>query len=665
MKQFPYFRDRYCLAMCFVSVCCVVCWTGCRSAASPERHKPADVEEIGAAYFSPYPASLHTEKMQFQVDAALPLSSKDADSGILPDNTIPFIAYKGQALIYFITDNAAAFDLYINNVRIPTDAICAQKHICLDASEYIKNGRNILYAARIRSQPTLPGTKILKPSVRIRIPYPVIQAGPFHADSRSAPKDSYSSETLQLLDQLINAEVANGFPGAQLVIVKNGTLIKNAAYGVVSTVDVSGRSLKEPIPVTEDTLFDVASNTKMYAVNFAVQKLIVEKKLFLNDTVQHFFPAFEDDKKAKIKGKSTITVFDLLTHQSGLPAGGAYYKKIQRMKAKERKLKRKRLHTLDLMMKTPLTYQPRSQLVYSDIHYMLLTFIIEKITGMPLDTYVGQHFYKPLELSRICFKPLEHGFELAEIAATQINAKMRGGNGSSTKTALIHGVVHDEEAYDAMEQVSGHAGLFANAKSLAVLAQLLLNGGGYGTTQFFNPAIVGYFTAQQSRFSTMGLGWRRQGAQEYSWAFSSFASEYSFGHTGWTGTLTFIDPVEHLIVILLTNAKNTPPAKVSRTRFEGDYYLIKQYGAILSFIYEAFRHPDSYQLDSMLIELAEKKYAMLMDIKAFHTDGYIGDMAAIMQTIQQRAQHSLPLQHFLQTESAARITEAIAGFNRK
>ena len=662
MKQFPYFRNRYCRAAYLVSVCCVVFWAGCRSAAP---QKPADVVEDIAAYFSPYPASLHDEKMRFQVDAALPLSSKDADSGILPDNAIPFIAYKGQALIYFITDNAAAFDLYINNIRIPTDAICAQKHICLDASEYIRNGRNILYVARIRPQPALPGAaSTVKPSVRIRIPYPVIQE-PSSQAVDSAHGDDYSPEVLHLLDQLINAEVANGFPGAQLVIVKNGRLIKNTAYGVVSTADAGGESLEERLPVTENTLFDIASNTKMYAVNFAVQKLIAEKKLFLNDTVQHFFPAFADAKKAKIKGKSTITVFDLLTHQSGLPAGGAYYIKIQKMRAKERKQKKNRLHTLDLMMKTPLTYQPRSQLVYSDIHYILLTFIIEKITGMPLDTYVAQHFYKPLGLSRICFKPLEHGFQLAEIAATQINAKTRAANGSRTKTALIHGVVHDEEAYYAMEQVSGHAGLFANAKSLAVLAQVLLNNGGYGTMQFFDPAIVGYFTAQQSRFSNMGLGWRRQGMQEYTWAFSPFASEYSFGHTGWTGTLTFIDPIEHLIVILLTNAKNTPPAKVSRTRFEGDYYLIKQYGAILSLIYEAFRHPDSYQLDSMLIELAEKKYAMLMDIKAFHTGGYIGDMAAIMQTIQQRALHSLPLQQFLQTERAARITEAIAGFNRE
>lgn len=662
MKQFPYFRDRYFRAAYLVSVCCVVFWAGCRSAVP---QKSVDVD-TAAAYFSPYSAGLHTEKMKFQVDAVLPFSSKDADPGILPDNTIPFIAYKGQAYIYFITDNTAAFDLYINNIRIPTDAICAQKHICLEASEYIKNGRNILYVARIHPQPALAGAASSgKPSVRIRIPYPVIQESSSHVAVDSVHGDEYSPETLQLLDQLINAEVANGFPGAQLVIVKNGKLLKNAAYGVVSTVDADGGALTEPIPVTEDTLFDIASNTKMYAVNFAVQKLIAEKKLFLNDTVQHFFPAFADDKKAKIKGKSTITIFDLLTHQSGLPAGGAYYKKIQRMRAKERKQKNDRLHTLDLMMKTPLTYQPRSQLVYSDIHYMLLTFIIEKITGMPLDTYVVQHFYKPLELSRICFKPLEHGFELTEIAATQINAKTREANGNGAKTTLIHGVVHDEEAYYSMEQMSGHAGLFANAKSLAVLAQLLLNGGGYGTMQFFDPAIVGYFTAQQSRFSNMGLGWRRQGAQEYSWAFSSFASEYSFGHTGWTGTLTFIDPIEHLIVILLTNAKNTLPAAVSRTRFEGDYYLIKQYGAVLSLIYEAFRHPDLYRLDSMLVELAERKYAMLMDVKAFHTGGYIGDMAAIMQTIRQRAQHSLPLQQFLQTESAVRITEAIAAFNRK
>lgn len=109
-------------------------------------------------------------------------------------------------------------------------------------------------------------------------------------------------------------------------------MIKNSAYGAISRVDSAGNTLDEVIPVTEKTLFDLASNTKMYAVNFAIQKLISERRLALTDTVHHFFPQFVDAKKSKIKGKADITIFDLLTHQSGLPVGRAYSQKIKKLK---------------------------------------------------------------------------------------------------------------------------------------------------------------------------------------------------------------------------------------------------------------------------------------------------------------------------------------------
>ena len=409
-------------------------------------------------------------------------------------------------------------------------------------------------------------------------------------------------------------------------------------------------------------MFDLASNTKMYAVNFAVQKLISEQRLALTDTVHHFFPQFADDKKSKIKGKADITVFDLLTHQSGFPAGRPYSLKIEKLKNASEKTNRE--HTFDLIMETPLVYLPRKTVLYSDINYMLLTYIIEKVTGMGLAEYVADNFYRPLELDRICFTPLRQGFTLDEIAATEIKAKPRSQAAADgvQPTELIHGTVHDSEAYTAMEEISGHAGLFANAESIAVLAQVMLNKGGYGVKRFFDPSVAGYFTAQQSLVSSIGFGWRRQGAQEYTWAFSPLASAGTFGHTGWTGTLTIIDPVEHLIIILLTNAKNTVPAHNTRnSRFEGDYYLAKRYGAVTALIYEAFRQPTQAQLESMLIELAEKKYEMLQQISAFNNQGYINDLAAIMKIIKQRARKSVGLRKFLKTETAAQILKVVDG----
>ena len=629
---------------------------GCASASAHKYDSllPTDTAEMIEAVFS--------ADAQMQAEQIFPIPMKEYDDSILPNNYLAFTAYKGQARIYFWAHGLASFDLYINNRKIPTKSLCTDKPMCFDASPYIQNGRNMLYIAALT--PAGNGTAQEQPSLQVKIPYPVILPLSNSQETlKKQQKDApYSTETLEIVDQLLTAEMEAGFPGAQLVIIKDGMMIKNSAYGTISRVDGEGNPLDEVIPVTEKTLFDLASNTKMYAVNFAVQKLISERRLALTDTVHHFFPQFVDAKKSKIKGKADITIFDLLTHQSGLPAGRAYSQKIKKLKNVSEKSYRE--HTFDLIMETPLVYLPRKTVLYSDINYMLLTYIIEKVTGMGLAEYVADNFYRPLELDRICFTPLRQGFTLDEIAATEIRAKPRTQaaiDGAQT-TELIHGTVHDSEAYTAMEEISGHAGLFANAESIAVLAQVMLNNGGYGVKRFFDPSVAGYFTAQQALVSSIGFGWRRQGAQEYTWAFSPLASAGTFGHTGWTGTLTIIDPVEHLIIILLTNAKNTVPAHNTRnSRFEGDYYLAKRYGAVTALIYEAFRQPTQAQLESMLIELAEKKYEMLQQISAFNNQGYINDLAAIMKIIKQRARKSVGLRKFLKTEKATQILKVVDG----
>ena len=629
---------------------------GCASASAHKHDSllPTDAAGMIEAVFS--------ADAQMQAEQTFPIPMKEYDASILPNNYLAFTAYKGQARIYFWAHGLASFDLYINNRKVPTKSLCTDKPMCFDASPYIQNGRNMLYIAALT--PAGNGTAQEQPSLQVKIPYPVIL--PFSNSQEALKKQQkdapYSTETLEIVDQLLTAETEAGFPGAQLVIIKDGMMIKNSAYGAISRVDSAGNLLDEVTPVTEKTLFDLASNTKMYAVNFAVQKLISERRLALTDTVHHFFPQFVDTKKSKIKGKADITIFDLLTHQSGFPAGRAYSQKIKKLKNVSKKSYRE--HTFDLIMETPFVYQPRTTMIYSDINYMLLTYIIEKVTGVGLAEYVADNFYRPLGLDRICFTPLRQGFTLDEIAATEIRAKPRTQaaiDGAQT-TELIHGTVHDSEAYTAMEEISGHAGLFANAESIAVLAQVMLNKGGYGVKRFFDPSVAGYFTAQQALVSSIGFGWRRQGAQEYTWAFSPLASAGTFGHTGWTGTLTIIDPVEHLIIILLTNAKNTVPAHNTRnSRFEGDYYLAKRYGAITAFIYEAFRQPTQAQLESMLIELAEKKYEMLQQISAFNNQGYINDLAAIMKIVKQRAQKSAGLRKFLKAETAAQILKVVDG----
>lgn len=651
MKPFRFFRD-FGIELLAAHLIFLLIFSGCVSLQQQE-------QTVGIHYTE----TVNTETVfdsasRMQVDRIFPIPLEIYDEGILPNNYISFVAYKEQAKLYFLAKNLRSFDLYLNNVKLSAQQLCTGTPVCFDASRYVQNGVNVLYIAGLTPKESAEEpAENSKPFLQIKIPYPVVlptQIGGTEAD--------YSIEALNLVDQLLTAETAHGFPGAQLVVVKNGRMIKNAAYGTINSVDGSGHSLEKPLPVTTHTLFDIASNTKIYAATFAVQKLISEEKIFLTDTVHQFFPDFVDGKKDSIKGKELITVFDLLTHRSGFPAGGNYAKKIEKLKVSVRKQKTDRQHTFDFIMKTPLAYAPRSKFIYSDINFMLLTYIIEKITGMPLDAYVQESFYAPLKLDRICFKPLEKGFQMDEIAATEIAAKPRGKTANrGIKTQPVHGVVHDYDAYVAMEQVSGHAGLFTNAETLAVLAQIMLNNGGYGSQRFFAPSVTGFFTAQHTLVSSMGLGWRRQGKKAYTWAFSPFASENTFGHTGWTGTLTLIDPEEHLIIILLTNAKNTlPPSSSRRGRLEGDYYLAKRYGPIATLIYEAFHNPPPSKLDGMLMELAEQKYKMLVEIEAFQNKGYIGDLTAIMETIKKRSAHSELLQTFLKSDTAQRIEAAVS-----
>ena len=651
MKPFRFFPD-FGIELLAAHLMFLLIFSGCVSLQQQE-------QTVGIQYTETVNTeTVFDEASRMQVDRTFPIPLEAYDEGILPNNYISFVAYKEQAKLYFLAKNLRSFDLYLNNVKLSAQQLCTGTPVCFDASRYVQNGVNVLYIAGLTPKESAEEpAENSNPFLQVKIPYPVVlptQSGGMEAD--------YSIEALNLVDQLLTAETAHGFPGAQLVVVKNGRMIKNAAYGTINSVDGSGHSLEKPLPVTTHTLFDIASNTKIYAATFAIQKLISEEQLFLTDTVHQFFPDFVDGKKDSIKGKELITVFDLLTHQSGFPAGGNYAKKIEKLKVSVRKQKTDRQHTFDFIMKTPLAYAPRSKFIYSDINFMLLTYIIEKITGMPLDAYVQEAFYAPLKLDRICFKPLEKGFQMDEIAATEIAAKPRGKTANRRiRTQPVHGVVHDYDAYVAMEQVSGHAGLFTNAETLAVLAQIMLNNGGYGSQRFFASSVTGFFTAQHTLVSSMGLGWRRQGKKAYTWAFSPFASENTFGHTGWTGTLTLIDPEEHLIIILLTNAKNTlPPSSSRRGRLEGDYYLAKRYGPIATLIYEAFYNPPPSKLDGILMELAEQKYKMLVEIEAFQNKGYIGDLTAIMETIKKRSAHSELLQTFLKSDTAQRIEAAVS-----
>jgi len=417
---------------------------------------------------------------------------------------------------------------------------------------------------------------------------------------RMAPdKAGFSIEGLARVDALIEDSIANGFPGAVLAITRNGYLVKLTAYGHTKVQDENG-ILDTPEPMRTDTLFDLASNTKTWATTFAIQHLVHQGKLDINAPVQQYLPGFMDGDEDPIKGKAGVTVAQLLRHTSGTIANPMYYDREWSPELFSQNQKT----TYQKLLQTPLAFPPDQNNVYSDLGFMLLGLLVETITGMPLDAYVEQMFYSPLDL-RALFAPLRPHPRIKDtgvqnIAATEIHGNTRDGHiwFENIRTRTIQGEVHDEKAFYSLQEIAGHAGLFADAESLAVLQQIMLGGGCYNTRCFFDQTTIDLFTTPDFTHDPgYGLGWRLNVADngyEPATFFGRYASPRAFGHTGWTGIATLVDPEYNLGIVLLTNKKHTPvvDAQADSNRFVGDTFPISDYRQVMEHIYMAMS-PDT------------------------------------------------------------------------
>lgn len=246
-----------------------------------------------------------------------------------------------------------------------------------------------------------------------------------------------------------------------------------------------------------------------------------------------------------------------------------------------------------MIKKTPLEYQPGTKHIYSDVDYMILGFIIESVTGTPLDQYVENNIYKPLGLKHTVFNPIKKGFNPQQIAATELNGNTRDGVIAfpNIRTSTIWGEVHDEKAWYSMGGVSGHAGLFSDTSDMAVLMQVMLNEGGYRKVKLFDKEIVKLFTQCSAEDATFGLGWRVNGNASMTPTFGVLASKETYGHTGWTGTLTAIDPVNHMAIVILGNRPHSPVANPTKNPnvFVSGLLPAATYGWIVDQIYGALK----------------------------------------------------------------------------
>jgi len=330
----------------------------------------------------------------------------------------------------------------------------------------------------------------------------------------SASSQGTPAPALGVVDGIVQEAIRDGqIPGAVVLVGHDGEIIYRKAFGE--------RAL-EPRreAMTEDTIFDVASLTKVIATTTAVMQLAEKGQIRVNDPVAKYIPEFAEN------GKEEITVRELLTHHSGLP------KDLDLSQPWEGRETALRMAYADKP-----TYPPGSRFLYSDVNFIVLGALVERVSGLSLDEYCQKNILTPLQMTRTRFLPPAAWFP--KTAPTQYDEHEK----------MLRGIVHDPTARR-MGGVAGHAGLFSTADDLAKFAQALLDG-----TTILSPLMIEKMTTPQQPPTSQvlhGFGW------DIDSPFSSNRGELlpvgSFGHTGFTGTSLWIDPTTRTFIIVLANA---------------------------------------------------------------------------------------------------------------
>jgi CubicO group peptidase (beta-lactamase class C family) len=317
------------------------------------------------------------------------------------------------------------------------------------------------------------------------------------------------------------------FPGAVLLVSRGGRIVVHKAVGLRSV-----KPKKEPM--TKETIFDLASLTKPLATTSAIMKLVDQGKIALDQPLSEIF------RNASLKEKENLTPRLLLNHSAGFTAWKPLYSDL----VKERAENRKRV-LRERVIEEPLTYSPGKDCIYSDWGFIILEWIIEEVSGMPMPRFLKDHLYGPLSLTNTFVSTGDppEGFDRSMFAATK---------DCPLRKRTIRGEVEDDMAY-ALGGYSGHAGLFGTAEDVHVLVELLRDHYFRKRDDYFSPETVREFFRRQDIVEgcTWALGWDTPSLENSS--SGKHFSAKSVGHLGFTGTSVWMDLEKDLIVILLTN----------------------------------------------------------------------------------------------------------------
>jgi CubicO group peptidase (beta-lactamase class C family) len=319
------------------------------------------------------------------------------------------------------------------------------------------------------------------------------------------------------IERVVNDAIAeNAFPGAVVLIWKDGRTIFKKAFGRL-TYETNSTEVKL------NTIYDLASLTKVLATTTAAM-ICLDKNLFnLEDKVSVYIPSFASN------GKENITIKHLLLHNSGLPAWKQYYNK----DFSEREI-------LKDIYNSEIKFEPGTKTLYSDLGMMVLGKVIEKVSDKSLDEFCKKEIFTPLKMNETFFNPPDSVKE--RTAPTEIDNYWR--------MKLIKGEVHDENA-SILGGVAGHAGMFSTAEEIAKLLEIIMNKGSFNGDQLVKKETVEMFISRDNPQTKRLLGWDLK-SERGSSAGNKFSGN-SFGHTGYTGTSVWIDPSRNLFVVFLTN----------------------------------------------------------------------------------------------------------------
>ena len=345
---------------------------------------------------------------------------------------------------------------------------------------------------------------------------------------------SVSLQKLQNIDVEVESEIKqHHLPGAVVLVARSGGIVWRKAYG--------SRAL-EPAreAMTTDTIFDLASLTKVVATATSIMILVERGKVRLSDPLSNYIP------EIKGEGRERITLELLLTHRAGYAPD---FDLKDRWSGYDQAIKR--------LIQEPLRNPPGAKFVYSDINYIALGEVVHRVSGLTLDEFARQNIFLPLGMRDTGFRP--NANLRSRIAPTEqrrgqlsyLGDKPQDSEADADK--WLRGEVHDPTSYR-MGGVAGHAGLFSTADDLAIYCQMILNGGEYEGVRILAPLTVAEMTRPRLVTDT---GWTRGLGWDINSSFSSNRGDFfplgSFGHTGFTGTSFWIDPASKMFVVFLSN----------------------------------------------------------------------------------------------------------------